>query len=341
MAGVAVVLDAKTGGVLAIASVPGFDPNRLVTGITQSELNRLLDNREWRFANLATTGLYPPGSTFKIISAVAALAEGKVTATETFSDPGYHPLVPSLICNKAGGHGSVNIVEALQVSCNTFFYEMGRRLGIDALAKYADALGLGKKTGIDLFGENYGTVPSTEWKAKAYEEGRVSEPSVLYSENMMAAMGQVYHLDTPIQMASVVQAIANNGTRMKPSLVKEVTNPDGEVVREFLPEIAGVLDVDREVIDIVKQGMYAVTATSSGTAYWVFRDLPVKVAGKTGTAENPLGESHAWFVGFGPYEDPEIALAVVIDQGGGGSTVAAPVARAIFDEYFGFGVAEE
>jgi penicillin-binding protein 2 len=163
-AGIAVALDVKTGGVLAMASIPGFDPNRLVTGITQSEFAALLESGEWRFANLAINGLYPPGSTFKIVSAIAALAEGKTTLAERFFDPGYHPLVPSLPCAKAGGHGSVDIVEALQVSCNTFFYEMGRRLGVDAMAKYATALGLGQKTGVDLFGEYKGTVPSTEWK---------------------------------------------------------------------------------------------------------------------------------------------------------------------------------
>ncbi|MGE5580028.1 MAG: penicillin-binding protein 2 [Bacillota bacterium] len=334
-AGIAVVLDVKTGGVLAMASVPGFDPNKLVAGITQSELNRLLENQEWRFSNLATTGLYPPGSTFKIVSAIAALAENKTTATETFFDPGYHPNVPSLPCNKAGGHGAVDIVQALQVSCNTYFYEMGRRLGMDAMAKYATALGLGKKTGVDLFGENYGTVPSTEWKKKAYEEGRVAEPEVLYSENMMAAMGQVYHLETPIQMASVVQAVANNGVRMKPQIVQRILDPEGNVVQEFAPEVASTLEVDQSILDVVRRGLYSVTSLPGGTAYWAFYDLPVKVAGKTGTAENPLGENHAWFVGFGPYENPEIALAVVVDQGGGGSAVAAPVARAIFDAYFG------
>ena len=334
-AGVAVVLDVKTGGVLAMASVPSFDPNRLVTGISQAELNRLLSEGEWRFSNLATTGLYPPGSTFKIVTAIAALAEGKTTPTERFFDPGYHPLVPSLSCSKAGGHGSVNVIEALQVSCNTYFYEMGRRLGVDVLAKYATALGLGQKTGVDLFGENYGTVPTTEWKKKAYAEGRVSEPDVLYSENMMAAMGQVFHLDTPIQMASLTQAIANNGVRMKPQIAQKVLDPEGQVVREFAPEVAGTLDVDQSVLDAVKQGMYGVTSLPGGTAYWAFYDLPTKVAGKTGTAENPLGENHAWFVGFGPFDNPEIAVAVIVDQGGGGSAVAAPVARAIFDAYFG------
>ncbi len=331
--GAAVVLDVKTGGVLAMASCPGFDANRLVTGISQQDLNTYVKTGQWRFSNLAITGLYPPGSTFKIITAVAALAEGKVTAAESFYDPGYHPLVPSLPCHRAGGHGYVNMVDALAVSCNVYFYEMGRRLGVDAIAKYAEDLGLGARTGVDLLGEYYGTVPSTKWKAAAYAEGRVAQPEFLYSEHMMAAMGQVFHLDTPIQMASATQAIANDGVRMRPRLASHITDSTGNVVAQFPPEVVGTLDADQSVLDTVKQGMMEVTSQSKGTAYWAFWDLPVRVAGKTGTAENPLGKSHAWFVGFGPYEDPEIAVAVVVDQGGSGSAVAAPVARAIFNAY--------
>lgn len=332
--GAAIVLDVKTGGVLALASAPSFDPNKLVGGISQAELTYLLTTGEWRFSNLATTGLYPPGSAFKIVSAIAALAEGKTTLTERVFDPGYHPTVTSLACNKRGGHGYVNLIDALEVSCNVYFYEMGRRLGVDAIAKYATGLGLGQKTGVDLFGENYGTVPTTEWKKKAYSEGRVNEPEFLYAEHMMAAMGQVFHLDTPIQMASVTQAIANNGVRLKPQIARRIVNPQGQTLQEFVPLVTGALGAEQWVIDAVKKGMFAVTSLPGGTAYWAFYDLPIKVAGKTGTAENPLGENHAWFVGFGPFEDPEIAVAVVVDQGGSGSVAAAPVARAIFDAYF-------
>jgi penicillin-binding protein 2 len=332
--GAVVVLDVKTGGVLAIVSAPGFDPNKLVSGISQRELNEFLSSGEWMFSDLSTTGLYPPGSTFKLVTAIAALSEGKTTPQEEVFDPGYHPNVPSLVCHRRWGHGSVNLVEAIRDSCNVYFYEMGRRLGMDTYAKYARELGLGAKTGIDLYGENYGTVPDSAWKAKAYSEGRVYEPEVLYSEHMMGAMGQVFHLDTPIQMASLTQAIANDGVRMKPFLVKEILTQDGEVERSFSPEVAGVLEAEQWIFDEVKKGMAMVTGDPQGTAYWTFHDLPIKVAGKTGTAENPLGENHAWFVGFGPFDNPEIALAVVIDQGGSGSEVAAPVGRAIFDAYF-------
>jgi len=329
----AVVLDVKTGGVLSIASVPGFDPNVLISGISYKDLSEKISSGEWRFANLATTGLYPPGSAFKIVTAVAALAEGKTDRAEEFFDPGYHPSAPTLVCHRRGGHGYVNMEEALEVSCNTYFYEMGRRLGVDVLGEYCRALGLGMKTGIDLGGENYGTVPSTEWKAKAYGEGRVAQPEFLFSEHMMVAMGQTFHLYTPIQMASVAQAIANGGVRMKPRLASRILDSDGNVVQEFLPEVSGELVVDPEVFDVVKSGMLRVTTEPGGTAYWTFYDCPIEVCGKTGTAQNPLGDDHSWFVGFGPYEDPEIALAVVVDQGGSGSAVAAPVARQIFDAF--------
>ncbi|HHY11410.1 MAG TPA: penicillin-binding protein 2 [Firmicutes bacterium] len=331
-----VVLDVKTGGVLAIASMPGFDPNILISGISSKELNKRLTSGEWRFANLATTGLYPPGSAFKIVTAVAALAEEKTVPSEDFLDPGYHPSAPTLVCHKRGGHGYVNMEEALKVSCNTYFYEMGRRLGVDTLAEYCRALGLGQKTGIDLWGENYGTVPSTEWKQKAYGEGRVAQPEFLFSEHMMTAMGQAFHMYTPIQMASVTQAIANNGVRMKPRLAGKILDSQHNVAEEILPEVAGELQVDPGIFDIVMAGMLKVTTEPGGTAYWIFHDCPIKVGGKTGTAQNPLGEDHSWFVGFGPYEDPEIALAVVVDQGGSGSAVAAPIAREIFDAFLEF-----
>ncbi len=326
-----VVLDAKSAAVLAMVSVPSFDPDRIVTGISQKELNDLVAKGKWRFSNLAITGLYPPGSTFKIVTAVAALSEGKVAETETFFDPGYHPSVPSLHCHKAGGHGSVDLKRALEVSCNVFFYEMGRRLGVDVIADYADRLGLGKKTGIDLYGEFYGTVPSSQWKQKAYGEGRVAQPEFLYSEHMMVAMGQAFHLDTPLQMASVVQAVANDGVRMKPHIASKVVGPDGETVEEFLPETVDVLDVEKDVFRVVKEGMLRVVNSPNGTAYWAFNGFPHKVAGKTGTAENPFGENHSWFVGFGPFEDPEVVVVVVVDQGGSGSAVAAPAARAVFE----------
>lgn len=332
-----VVLDAKDGGVLAMASVPGFDPNRIVTGISQKELNKLVGDGKWRFSNLTTTGLYPPGSTFKVVTAMAALAEGKVGTSETFFDPGYHPSVPTLGCHKRGGHGAVDVKEALEVSCNVFFYEMGRRLGVDTIARYAESLGLGQKTGIDLFGENYGTVPSTEWKREAFSEGRVAQPEFLYSEHMMVAMGQAFHLETPLQMASAVQAIANDGVRMRPHLARRVLDSDGQAVREFLPEALNVLDVGKDVLQTVREGMRQVVSSVNGTAYWAFYGFPHEIAGKTGTAENPLGESHSWFVGFGPYEDPEVVVVVVVAQGGSGSAVATPAARAVFEACLGQG----
>lgn len=193
--------------------------------------------------------------------------------------------------------------------------------------------GLGRRQGLIFLVRTMAQFPAQSGKRKAYGEGRVAQPEFLFSEHMMAAMGQVFHMYTPIQMASVVQAIANNGVRMTPRLAARVVDSEHKVVEEIEPKIASTLDVEPEVLSTVMEGMLKVTSESKGTAYWIFYDLPLKVGGKTGTAQNPLGEDHAWFVGFGPYEDPEIALAVVVDQGGSGSGVAAPVAREIFDAF--------
>ena len=180
---------------------------------------------------------------------------------------------------------------------------MGRRL-CRHLAEYCRFLGLGMKTGIDLGGRTTVPFQALEWKAK-HGEGRVAQPEFLFSEHMMVAMGQAFHLYTPIQMASVTQAVANQGVRMRPRLVSKILDSEGNVVEEFLPEVSGELVVDPGIFDIVKAGMLRVTNEPGGTAYWIFHDCPVKVCG-LGRAQNPLGDDHSWFVGFGPYEDPEL-----------------------------------
>lgn len=332
--GSVVVLDVKTAGVLAMASVPSFDPNKLVSGISQKELTQFLEKGLWRFPNYAVSGLYAPGSIFKLVTAIAALDQGKTTPKEAIYDPGYHPLAPTLVCHQSGGHGWVDMVEALGVSCNVYFYEMGRRLGVDTIASYGSALGLGQKTGCDLPDENYGTIPTTEWKKSAFARNQVAQPEFLLSEHMMAAMGQVFHLYTPIQMASLVQAIANDGVRLTPKIVEQIVDCQGRVISQAESEISGRLAVEPSTIDVVKEGMRFAACDGRGTAYWAMYALPDQVAGKTGTAENPHGASHAWFVGFAPFDDPQIAISVVVEQGGSGSGVAAPIARAVFDKFF-------
>jgi len=330
-AGAAVALDVRNGGILAMVSRPEFDPNDFSRGIKPSQLDALY--RLKALNNLAIAGQYPPGSSFKMVTAIAALEEGKITLSEKVTDPGYHWFVPTLHCWNKSGHGSIDIQQAIQVSCNVFFYEMGRRLGVDLIAKYGKRLGLGSPTGVELPGEAPGLIPTTDWKKQAYSRKIVTEPQVLMAENMMAGMGQVFHTYTPIQMANYVATIANGGTRYKPHFLKKVTDPQGKVIREAVPEVAAVLGASRENLDAVRQGMWMVTQPG-GTASANFFRFPVKVAAKTGTAENPHGDDHAWFVAYAPVEDPEIAIAVIIEHGGHGGTSAAPVARAAFEKYF-------
>ncbi|HHV78352.1 MAG TPA: penicillin-binding protein 2 [Firmicutes bacterium] len=323
--GAVVVLDVRTGAVLALVSLPSFDPNEFARGISAAKFNELQSQNA--FVDRAISLAYPPGSTFKMVTAVAALEEKKVAKDETVYDPGYHPAVPSLHCWGASGHGAVNLVRAIKESCNVFFYEMGRRLGLDAIAKYAARFGLGKQTGVDLYGEATGLLPTTSWKKSVYHE------DVLMAENMMAGMGQTFHLYTPIQLANYIATLAT-GVRHKPFLVQKVIAPDGKIVEEKVPVVEDNLgDIKPETLELVRKGMLEVTKPG-GTAAGVFAGLPIDVAGKTGTAENSLGDNHAWFVGYAPFQNPEIAVCVLIEQGGHGSSAAAPVARKIFEAYF-------
>ena len=209
---------------------------------------------------------------------------------------------------------------------------MGRRLGIDNIEKYAKVYGLGSLTGIDLPGEKAGIVASREYKKNAFNK---AQDKIWYpAETLDAAIGQGYNSFTPIQVVNYVAAIANEGTWMKPHLIKSVVNADSKVILEKHPEIGGRLDVSRKTYESVKKGMRGVTLPG-GTAYWIFADFPISVAGKTGTAEWDVSKDpHGWFVAFAPYEDPEIAVAVFIEQAGSGGSTGGPVAKAIFEEYF-------
>ncbi|MGB9867396.1 MAG: penicillin-binding protein 2 [Bacillota bacterium] len=323
--GAVVVLNVRTGAVLALVSLPAFDPNEFATGISSAKYQEL--QRQNAFINRAISAAYPPGSTFKMVTALAALEEGKLAPDEVVFDPGYHWAVPSLHCWAASGHGAVDLVRAIKESCNVFFYEMGRRLGLDLLAKYGAKFGLGRPTGIDLYGESSGLLPTTEWKKRTFKQ------DVLMAENMMAGMGQTFHIYTPIQLANYVATIAT-GVRHKPYIVQKVVSPEGKVLEERTPVVEETLDVNPNYLSLVRKGMLEVTMPG-GTAGGVFAGFPVKVAGKTGTAENPQGDDHAWFVAYAPFDAPEVAVCVLIEQGGHGSSAAAPVARAVLEQYFG------
>jgi len=324
-AAAAVVLNPQNGEVLAMVSRPAFDPNLFAHGISEKDWNAINTNPYHPMDNKTITGEYPPGSTFKIVTGTAALAAGKVTPGEQIFDSGTHWLIPK---GNAGGEalGWLNFKSAMAHSDNVYFYEMGNRLGVDLLGHYAKMFGLGEITGIDLPYESPGLVASKEYKMKVYEE------EWYISETFDAAIGQGFNLVTPLQAAMVMGEIAANGNRFKPHLVKKIVTQDGELVKEIQPEISGTLDVSPDIIQLVQEGLHEVT--KSGTAARNFSGFPYEVAGKTGTAENPQGRDHGWFVGYGTFDNPTVCVAVVVENGGYGASSAVPIGKQILEAAF-------
>lgn len=326
-AAAAVALDPQTGEILAMVSRPAFDPNLFAHGISSKDWNALNNNPYHPMDNKAITGEYPPGSTFKIITGTAALTEGVVSPDDLIMDSGHHWLIPK---GNAGGEalGLLNFRQGMAHSDNVYFYEMGNRLGIDRLEKYARMFGLGKKTGIDLPYEAEGLVANRRYKEKNFEDG-----DWYLSETFDAAIGQGFNLVTPLQAAMVMGEIAADGKRYKPHVVKRIVSPDGSTVKEVEPELLSTLDVKPEVIRLVQQGLHDVT--TYGTAASSFQGFPIQIAGKTGTAENPHGRDHGWFVAYGPFDQANIVVAVIVEQGGYGSQSAVPIGRKILEAWFG------
>lgn len=326
-AAAAVVMNPQTGEILAMVSRPAFDPNLFAHGISSKDWNQLNNNPYHPMDNKTITGEYPPGSTFKIVTGTAALTEGVVTPDEQIFDSGHHWIIPK---GNADGEalGWLNFRTALAHSDNVYFYEMGNRLGIDRLEKYARMFGLGQKTGIDLPYEATGLVANRRYKEKNFDDGEW-----YLSETFDAAIGQGFNLVTPLQAAMVMGEIAADGKRYKPHVVNRILAPDGSVVKEFQPELLSQLDVPEEDIKLVQDGLHDVT--KYGTAASSFRGFTVDIAGKTGTAENSQGRDHGWFVAYGPFDNPNIVVAVIVENGGYGSQSAVPIGRKILEVAFG------
>lgn len=324
-AAAAVVLNPQTGEVLALVSRPAFDPNLFAQGISTKDWNAINNNPYHPMDNKAITGEYPPGSTFKIVTGTAALATGKVDPNELIFDSGTHWLVPK---GNAGGEalGWLDFHAALSHSDNVYFYEMGNRLGVDTLERYARMFGLGSVTGIDLPYESPGLADWKEYKWEVYED------EFYLSEVMDAAIGQGFNLVTPLQAAMVMGEIAANGKRFKPHLVKQIITQDKAIIKDFQPELVGELQVEPWVIQLVQEGLHDVT--KNGTAARNFIGFPYEIAGKTGTAENSQGTDHGWFVGYGPFENPTISVSVIVEQGGYGASSAVPIGRQIMEAAF-------
>lgn len=330
-AGAAVVIDVKTGDVLASASYPTYDMSTF-----NEDYQKLLENTSKPLLNRAVSGLYSPGSTFKPLTAIAALQSGNLRLSEVIEDLGVYKYYDDYqpVCwiwsSAHTTHGKQNVSQALENSCNYFFYEVGRRMGIDTLDEYAAKFGLGQSTGIELEEETSGHMASPEYKKEIITN--VTSQDWYGGDTLQAAIGQSYSLFTPVQLANYTATIANGGTRFKVNLIKSIrSSTDGSVVREFLPVIEDELDIDDEVLDAVKDGMKKVA--DEGTAAELFVDYPVAIGGKTGTAQLGNGSNNAVFIAFAPFEDPEIAVAVVLEHGVSG-TNAGYVAKDIFNKYF-------
>ena len=325
-AAAAVVMNPQTGEILAIVSRPGFDPNLFAQGISEKEWKKINENPFYPMDNKAITGEYPPGSTLKIVTGTAALAAGKVTPEEKILDTGHHWIIPK---GNAEGEalGWINFDEAMAHSDNVYFYEMGNRLGIDELEKYARMFGLGEKTGVNLPYEAEGLVANRRYKEKFFEE------DWYLAETFDAAIGQGFNLVTPIQAAMVMAEIAADGKRYQPYLVQKIMSHDGKLVKKFEPVLLGQLQVSQDIISLVQHGLKGVT--KYGTAAFIFgKDFPIDIAGKTGTAENPHGKDHGWFVAYGPFDNPSVVVAVIVEQGGFGAQSAVPIGKKILEAVF-------
>ncbi len=333
--GAVIAMDPATGEILAMASSPGFDQNSLVDGISTDDWNELMCHTGRPMFDKAVQGEYPPASTYKIVSAIAGLEEGVCDANQTVYCPGKYKFGNRYYgCWKKHGHGSLDIIDAVSESCDVYFYHLGRRIGVDRLAEYARACGLGAKTGIDLGMESSGLVPTSEWKQR-----RFGVPWQA-GETLSIAIGQGYNLATPLQVLVLTAAVANGGSLYRPIVVKAVRSVEGIDVMTSSPERTGALPISPENLAIVKKGLWKVVNSDKGTARHHVRSKRVEISGKTGTAQvvsrqaddhelhrEDVIRPHAWFVGYAPSNDPRIAVVVLIEHGGSGSSTAGPIAR--------------
>lgn len=321
-----VAIDPRNGAVRAMVSRPGYDPNWFVHGISSKNWNSINNDPDYPMNNKVITGEYPPGSTFKIVTGSAAFELKKVGLNESIFDGGFHPMVPTM--GNAGGEvlGWLTFIKALAMSDNVYFYELGYRVGIDNIEKYAHIFGFGERTGIDLEGESKGLVASKKVKRKIWDE------DWRLGDTFNAAIGQGFNLTTPIQLSVMLSIVANGGTKYQPYLVDSIINSDGSLFEKPKRAEGKHIDVSQQTIDYIRMGMSA-TTQEGGTASY-FAGLPKPIAGKTGTAENSHGRDHGLFVAYGPVDDPELVVVCIVEQGGFGSIAAGPIVYKAFEEFF-------
>lgn len=342
-AGAAVVMNVNTGEILAMASYPDYNLQDFQGGISTDKWNEYVNNSYKPLTNKAVQDNYSPGSIYKMVSAIAGLESGSITRTEKINDTGIYtkykewPKKCWIYTEQHHGHGYLNVSQAIEKSCNYFFYETGDRMGIDTLNKYAKYFGFGEKTGVELPNETSGTLASKEVKQKY--EGRGWYPG----DTMSAVIGQGYNSFSPLQMAKYTSMIANSGKKIQPTIIKSIVRADGtevskEEIQTYINERLGInsqgyeeLNIDPENMKVVREGMRDVT--TDGTASNIFRGFTIPVGGKTGSAEAG-SKVNAWFVGFAPFDNPEIAVVVFVENGGHGNYTAEAV-KEIIAQYFG------
>ncbi|HNC52780.1 MAG TPA: penicillin-binding protein 2 [Accumulibacter sp.] len=342
--GALVAIEPATGGILALVSAPSFDPNLFVDGIRSDDWELLNNSPDRPMLNRALNGAYPPGSTFKPFMALAALETGKRTAGQTIADPGVFNFGGHQFRDdKKGGHGTVDMYKSIVQSCDTYYYMLANDMGIDSIARFMAQVGLGQRTGIDIEGESEGVLPSPEWKQRRFK--RPEQQKWFAGETISVGIGQGYNAYTPIQLAQAIATVANNGVMFRPHLVKYITDSRTGERTMIEPEPLRILPWKRQNVETVKKAMIGVN--SAGTAARAFAGAPYVSAGKTGTAQvfslkgadyksssvKKELRDHALYIAFAPADQPKIALAVLVENGGFGAQSAAPIARMVFDYY--------
>ena len=325
--GALVAIDVRDGGILAMVSKPDYDP-RLLTGKIEEDIWNQLQNDKSRplFSRAIQSG-YPPGSTYKLVAAIAALQDKIITPSWKATCPGYFKLGRKTInCWKSKGHGTLDLYGAIKNSCNVYFFQLGLKIGLDSWAKYSKLFRFGYPTGVDLTNENKGLVPTVDYFNRMFGENGWTKGNLA---NL--AIGQGELLTTPIQMAQFAMILANKGVFYKPHFVDHVFNYSTRMMTKFPVQTEYIHGIDDDVYDIVREAMRMVCDGGTG---WLGKVPKIETAGKTGSAQNPHGPTHAWFIGFAPFEKPEIAIAVIVENGGGGGAVAAPIARKFMEIYF-------
>ena len=342
--GAVVVMNVKSGDILALSSAPRFEP-AIFTGESSKDVwSDLTDPKAYKLSNRALQGAFPPGSVFKIFVAAAALSEGVTDVKEKTFCPGFLQFGKRAFrCHKHSGHGRADMFEAIVQSCDVFFYTIGQRLGVDRIHYYARELfGFGEPVGLSGIEESVGVVPSTKWKEAYFRNPQ--DKKWYPGETLPVAIGQGAVSTTPIQVARALAAVVNGGKLLKPRVVRRVVAEDGRVLEEHsnAPEIARVIDIDPIILQELKRSMVGVVEDKRGTGHAAAlpAESKIRVGGKTGTAQVSSRESgvtvedHAWFAGYGPAEDPEIVVVALVENGGHGGVAAAPIARQVFMRHF-------